>query len=123
MPDFYKKIDLYVCASSHEGLPTPLLEASACGIPFVSTDVGIVKEIDNKGLNVIVQRTPQSFSNGVIKMIQDKKRMMEAGANNRNVVMTGWSWDVVSYIWEYFITCQIDKLKNHSDKREKELGK
>ena len=38
---FYAKIDVYVCMSMEEGTPNPLLEAAACGRPFVSSNVGI----------------------------------------------------------------------------------
>lgn len=44
MPQFYGQIDVYVCASLHEGTPNPILEAMASGVPVVSTDVGIVPE-------------------------------------------------------------------------------
>ena len=44
MPDWYSGIDCYVCASEHEGTPNPVLEALACGVPVVSTDVGIARE-------------------------------------------------------------------------------
>ena len=44
MPEYYRSIDVLVCASSIEGTPNPVLEAMACGVPIVSTDVGIVSE-------------------------------------------------------------------------------
>ena len=42
---FYEEIDLLICCSSFEGGPTPLIEANAFGIPFLSTNVGFAKEI------------------------------------------------------------------------------
>jgi hypothetical protein len=45
MPAFYGAIDVYVCVSEIEGTPNPVLEAMACGIPIVSTDVGIVPQV------------------------------------------------------------------------------
>lgn len=44
MPYFYNSIDILVCASNIEGTPNPVLEAMACGVPVISTDVGIVPE-------------------------------------------------------------------------------
>ena len=41
----YKDVDAVVNTSTHEGLPTPLLECSMAKIPFISTEVGIVPTI------------------------------------------------------------------------------
>lgn len=44
MVDYYARIDVLVCTSESEGTPNPVLEALACGVPIVSTDVGIVRD-------------------------------------------------------------------------------
>lgn len=45
MPTAYHEMDVIVCFSITEGTPTPILEASACRLTWVSTDVGIVRSI------------------------------------------------------------------------------
>ncbi len=45
MPGYYNSIDLYVCPSKIEGTPNPVMEAMACGVPVISTDVGIVPQV------------------------------------------------------------------------------
>jgi|GEM_PF-5066326 len=46
MADYYRnEIDVYVCTSDHEGLPTPAVECSLCGLPVVSVRTGITSEI------------------------------------------------------------------------------
>ncbi|MEW6253081.1 MAG: glycosyltransferase family 4 protein, partial [Planctomycetota bacterium] len=44
MVHYYEKIDVYVCTSKIEGTPNPVLESMACGVPVISTDVGIVPQ-------------------------------------------------------------------------------
>ena len=44
MPAYYADIDVYVCTSKIEGTPNPVLESMACGVPVISTDVGIVSQ-------------------------------------------------------------------------------
>ncbi|HDX2677011.1 TPA: glycosyltransferase, partial [Escherichia coli] len=44
MVKYYSQIDVYVCPSKIEGTPNPVLESMACGVPVISTDVGVVKD-------------------------------------------------------------------------------
>ena len=43
----YEDIDAIICTSKTEGNPMAFLEVVACKIPFISTNVGIVKDYDN----------------------------------------------------------------------------
>ena len=45
MPKFYGHSVVQVCFSDHEGFGRPNLEAAMCGIPIISTDVGIARDI------------------------------------------------------------------------------
>lgn len=45
MPRYYGSIDLYICTSKIEGTPNPVLESMACGVPVITTDVGIVPQV------------------------------------------------------------------------------
>jgi len=42
---YVKKANLFVSASKQEAFPISIIEAMAAGVPFISTDVGIVKEL------------------------------------------------------------------------------
>ena len=44
MVKYYAGIDAYVCTSKIEGTPNPVLESMACGVPIVTTDVGVVPQ-------------------------------------------------------------------------------
>jgi len=43
-PKMYEDVDIVICCSRAEGLPTYFAEVAACKIPFISTDVGIVRD-------------------------------------------------------------------------------
>lgn len=51
LADVYRKSGLVVCASSCEGGPRATVEGMACGIPAVSTPVGMMKELLVDGRN------------------------------------------------------------------------
>ncbi len=44
MAEFYRRCDVFVLASVIEGCPLPPLEAMACGVPLITTDIGGVAE-------------------------------------------------------------------------------
>ncbi len=44
MLKYYSQIDVCLCTSLHEGTPLPILEAMYCGVPVITTDVGVVRE-------------------------------------------------------------------------------
>lgn len=39
----YRRCDVLLCPSHSEGMPTVILEAAACGLPAIATDVGAVR--------------------------------------------------------------------------------
>jgi glycosyltransferase involved in cell wall biosynthesis len=45
LPDWYRAADLFVLPSYSEGVPVVLLEAAACGTPYVASRVGGIPEI------------------------------------------------------------------------------
>ena len=55
MPSFYHAIDLFCLASFNEGLPLSPLEAQACGIPVVLTNVGGCKEALCQNTGILVE--------------------------------------------------------------------
>jgi glycosyltransferase involved in cell wall biosynthesis len=49
--NYYQILDLYLICSREEGGPKALLESMACGVPVVSTMVGMAPEVIRSGLN------------------------------------------------------------------------
>ena len=54
LPGWFQAADLFVLPSHSEGVPTVLLEASACRTPWVASRVGGIPEIEHLGLSKLV---------------------------------------------------------------------
>ena len=88
----YKKSDLYLCTSRSEGTPNPILEAMASGLPFVSTDVGLVREVAGKiQSQFICQRDPVAFAQKIDILIDNPQIRSSCTAENLNAI-TKFSW-------------------------------
>ncbi len=67
--------DVFLLTSAFEGMPRSVLEALACGIPVVTTDVGEVSKVvrDNFSGFISRSRDPEEICRLVIKIIGDKE--------------------------------------------------
>lgn len=85
MPDYYSEIDLCICTSIMEGTPLPIIEAMSCGVPTISTDVGIVSEAFGKlEKNFIIGDREYGKNDEKIKR-KLKEKIIEL-YNNRNLL-------------------------------------
>lgn len=84
MVNYYSKIDILICSSRNEGTPGPILEALACGVPIISTDVGIVKEALGKMQQkyILNNRTKEEMKNKIKDMIINNSKMKELSKEN-----------------------------------------
>jgi glycosyltransferase involved in cell wall biosynthesis len=66
LPDWFRAANLLVLPSRSEGVPNVLLEASACGTPYVATAVGGVPEIAHLGRSLLVPpENPARLADGI----------------------------------------------------------
>ena len=71
LPDWYRAADLVLLSSWSEGLPNVLREAVSCGRPFVSTDVGSVREIaDSHGAPPFAELVPSGDAPALAEAIE-----------------------------------------------------
>ena len=92
MPSYYNNIDIYVCASRTEGTPDTILEAMACGVPIISTDVGIIPEVfGKKQKKYIIKRTKDELKEKLVDLITNKEKLKILSNENLNQIKQ-WDW-------------------------------
>lgn len=104
MPGFYNGIDVYVCASSCEGTPNPVLEAMACGVPVVSTDVGLVPELfGDKQKHFILKERSVECMVDTLKALLDSPELFEQLSRENLSQIKPWDWKIMTdHMREYF---------------------
>jgi glycosyltransferase involved in cell wall biosynthesis len=94
MGQYYRAADVFALASDFDNSPNVVLEAMACGLPVVATDVGGVSEYVMAGRGgTLVDRGDACMLARVLGgWLSDAGRSREAGAFNRQRVLEHFSW-------------------------------
>jgi glycosyltransferase involved in cell wall biosynthesis len=72
-----------------------LLEAAACGIPLISTRVGIAPELIRDGENGFsIDRSIRAIRNAAIKLRDNQELRIAMGKRARETVENAWNWDL-----------------------------
>jgi glycosyltransferase involved in cell wall biosynthesis/GT2 family glycosyltransferase len=93
MVNYYSKIDVYICTSKIEGTPNPVLEAMACGVPVISTDVGIVPQAFGilQSEFILKERSVECLKEAIRKLIQQPHLFSELSKENLHQIEK-WDW-------------------------------
>ena len=93
MPAYYGKIDVLLCASKIEGTPNPLLEAMACGVPVIITDVGIAPEaLGPVGRSFILPERSIAAMKQAIARLHRERGLLRALSEENLEQVKSWDW-------------------------------
>ncbi len=118
MPDYYNSIDLYVCASKEEGTPNPVLEAMACGIPVISTNVGIVSEAFGTQQNeyILKERTKKELKEKIVQLISHPEYWNKLSNENLKQIEE-WSWNKKCKQFKEFFDIAIENFEENKRRK------
>lgn len=103
LPEMYKNSDIFVLPSLMEGVPRTVLEAMACGIPVVTTNLShLVGIIDGAGL-VVPPKNPALLSNAILTILENESLAEKMGQRGRTKIEQEYSWeDTVKKTFELY---------------------
>jgi glycosyltransferase involved in cell wall biosynthesis len=94
MAPYYRAADLFALASDFDNSPNVVLEAMACGLPVVATDVGGVAEfvIDDRGGALVRRGDMEAMADTLTRWLAAPERRRASAAFNRQRVLERFSW-------------------------------
>ena len=95
VPAYLNAADLYVSSPLSDGTSVSLLEAMACGLPVVVTDVPAILVWVENGINGVVcpKRDPMSLAKAIITLLQNDQMAREMGEKNLEIAKRRANWD------------------------------
>jgi glycosyltransferase involved in cell wall biosynthesis len=120
MPDYFNALDVYVCASEHEGTPNPVLEAMACGLPVVSTRVGVVPQVFGplQSRFILEARTPEALAACLVRLAHEPQLRTKLSEENLRQIK-GWNWERTADRWRSFFANVVGQVARGDGRRNR----
>ncbi|MEO2055134.1 MAG: glycosyltransferase [Nitrospira sp.] len=99
IPYWMKKSDCLVLPSLWEGTPNVVLEAMACGLPVVASDLPGISEVMTHGVHGLLSKSEdvQGLAQNLLAVVRNKGLRLQMGARGREeIVRMGLGWDQVA---------------------------
>lgn len=95
VPNYLNRLDVYVCPSRSESFGVAVLEASACGVPVVVTNVGGLPEVveDGKTGFIVPPEDLDALVDAVETLVRRPDLRSQMGQAGREMVARRYSWD------------------------------
>ncbi len=97
MPALYASVDVVVLPSYREGLPKSLIEAAACGLPLVATDVPGCHEVITDGEDglLVPVRDAAALAAAIARLLDDRELAARLGIAARNKALAEFDERIV----------------------------
>jgi len=114
MYNFFEKIHVYLCTSDVEGGPFPVLESLICGIPVISTKVGMSLDLLKQGGGILCDRGDVSSIVDAVICLKENNDFYNLLSNKALKISNNLSWKNLTKDYELLYKQTVEKweLKN-----------
>jgi len=96
LPEELNKSEFFILPSFYEGCPKVLLEAMACGLPGIGTNVEGIKEIiQHKENGYLCKTDTESIRKAILEVLNDKNLQEKISQNARKTILERFSLEKI----------------------------
>lgn len=92
MPEVYSESDVFTLPSSNEGLPRTILEAMACEVPVVVSDLEQLESVIQGAGKLIPYNNPEKLASALIHLLSNGGLRKQMGKVGRKRIKSEFSW-------------------------------
>ncbi|HQU44769.1 MAG TPA: glycosyltransferase, partial [Pirellulales bacterium] len=112
--EYYRRISAHCLASYSEGAPLTVAEALACGRPVISTNVGIVPQLVQHGVNgLIVPREAAALAAAMAELKRLRPETMAVAAR-RSAMLFDWSRQAPKWAHCFRSALDLSRRRTHA---------
>ncbi len=96
--DYYRRADIFVTATTWEGMPNTVLEAMACALPIVGTQVPGLQELVQDTVNgyLVPPRDPIALADALVLLINNGYERRRMGRQSRLLAERQFAWEYIA---------------------------
>jgi len=93
LPGVYQNSDVFVLPSLMEGVPRTILEAMACGVPVITTDLPHLRNIVKGAGFLVPPEDSRRLSEAILTILENPPLGEKMGRYGRIKIELGYSWE------------------------------
>lgn len=96
LPVFYQLSELFLFPSLREGFGIPIIEAMACGVPVITSNISAMPEVAGNAAHLVNPNKPEEICRGMLKIVFNesyKKELIQKGLERS----TAFSWNSMAF--------------------------
>ena len=94
LPHYYSASHIFLMPSAYENFSNAILEAMACKLPVIATNIGGNSKQIKDGENgfLVSNNNVQQFKEAIIKLLDNEVTARKMGERNREIIKQNYNW-------------------------------